>query len=163
MRDVVNAGSVELIEATVAAGASPAAARKWWLGEPSRRANAGGQDIVTYAAGLGFTPAHVAELDRLVTSGRLNDSMARQVLDGVLAGEGTPTEVADARGLELVQDDDALGAAVDKVIDANPDIAAKIRDGKVQAAGALIGQVMKELKGQADAGKARELILARLT
>ena len=74
-----------------------------------------------------------------------------------------PTEVADARGLELVQDDDALGAAVDKVIDANPDIAAKIRDGKVQAAGALIGQVMKELKGQADAGKARELILARLT
>ena len=163
MRDVVNAGSVELIEATVAAGASPAAARKWWLGEPSRRANAEGQDIVTYAAGLGFTPAHVAELDRLVTSGRLNDSMARQVLDGVLAGEGTPTEVADARGLELVQDDDALGAAVDKVIDANPDIAAKIRDGKVQAAGALIGQVMKELKGQADAGKARELILARLT
>ncbi len=163
MRDVVNAGSVELIEATVAAGATPAAARKWWLGEPSRRANAEGQDIVTYAAGLGFTPAHVAELDRLVTSGRLNDSMARQVLDGVLAGEGTPTEVADARGLELVQDDDALVAAVDKVIDANPDIAAKIRDGKVQAAGALIGQVMKELKGQADAGKARELILARLT
>ena len=114
---------------------------------------------MTYAAGLGFTPAHVAELDRLVTSGRLNDSMARQVLDGVLAGEGTPTEVADARGLELVQDDDALEAAVDKVIGANPDIAAKIRDGKVQAAGALIGQVMKELKGQADAGRARELIL----
>ena len=98
-----------------------------------------------------------------MTSGRLNDSMARQVLDGVLAGEGTPTQVADARGLELVQDDDALEAAVDKVIDANPDIAAKIRDGKVQAAGALIGQVMKELKGQADAGKARELILSRLT
>jgi aspartyl-tRNA(Asn)/glutamyl-tRNA(Gln) amidotransferase subunit B len=163
MRDVVNAGAVELIEDTVAAGASPAAAKKWWLGEPSRRANADGQDIVTYAAGLGFTPAHVAELDRLVTSGRLNDSMARQVLDGVLAGEGTPTQVADARGLELVQDDDALEAAVDKVIDANPDIAAKIRDGKVQAAGALIGQVMKELKGQADAGRARELILARLT
>ncbi|HEX6054598.1 MAG TPA: Asp-tRNA(Asn)/Glu-tRNA(Gln) amidotransferase subunit GatB [Intrasporangium sp.] len=163
MRDVVNAGAVELIEATVAVGASPAAAKKWWLGEPSRRANAEGQDIVTYAAGLDFTPAHVAELDRLVTSGRLNDSMARQVLDGVLAGEGTPTEVADARGLELVQDDNALEAAVDKVIDANPDIAAKIRDGKVQAAGALIGQVMKELKGQADAGRARELILSRLT
>ncbi|HKX69177.1 MAG TPA: Asp-tRNA(Asn)/Glu-tRNA(Gln) amidotransferase subunit GatB [Intrasporangium sp.] len=163
MRDVVNAGAVGLIEETVAAGASAAAARKWWLGEPSRRANAVGQDIATYAAGLGFTPAHVAELDRLVTSGRLNDSMARQVLDGVLAGEGTPTQVADARGLELVQDDDALEAAVDQVIAANPDIVAKIRDGKVQAAGALIGQVMKELKGQADAGKARELILARLT
>ncbi|MFM6848609.1 MAG: Asp-tRNA(Asn)/Glu-tRNA(Gln) amidotransferase subunit GatB, partial [Terrabacter sp.] len=162
MRDVVNAGAVELIEQTVAAGASAGAAKKWWLGEPSRRANAEAQDIVTYAAGLGFTPAHVAELDGLVTSGRLNDSMARQVLDGVLAGEGTPTAVADARGLELVQDDNALEAAVDKVIEANPDVAAKIRDGKVQAAGALIGQVMKEMKGQADAGKARELILSKL-
>jgi aspartyl-tRNA(Asn)/glutamyl-tRNA(Gln) amidotransferase subunit B len=162
MRDVVNAGALELIEATVAAGASPAAARKWWLGEPSRRANAEGQDIVTYAAGLGFTPADVAELDGMVVDGRLNDSMARQVLDGVLAGEGRPTEVADARGLELVRDDGALEAAVDKVIEANPDIAEKIRDGKVQAAGALIGQVMKTMKGQADAGKARELILAKL-
>jgi aspartyl-tRNA(Asn)/glutamyl-tRNA(Gln) amidotransferase subunit B len=162
MRDVVNAGAVELIEETVAAGASAAAAKKWWLGEPSRRANAEGQDIVTYAAGLGLTPAAIAELDSLVTSGRLNDSMARQVLDGVLAGEGTPTAVADARGLELVQDDSALEAAVDKVIAANPDVAEKIRGGKVQAAGALIGQVMREMKGQADAGKARELILARL-
>ena len=95
-------------------------------------------------------------------SGRLNDSMARQTLEGVLAGEGTPTEVADARGLELVQDDGALEAAVTKVIEANPDVAQKVRDGKVQAAGALIGQVMKEMKGQADAAKARSIILEQL-
>ena len=88
--------------------------------------------------------------------------MARQVLDAVIAGEGSPLEVADARGLELVQDDDALGAAVGRVIAGNPDVAEKIRGGKVQAAGALIGQVMKEMKGQADAGKAREIILAKL-
>ena len=114
-------------------------------------------------ADLGVTAEHIAELDGLVRDGRLNDSMARQVLDGVVAGEGTPTQVADARGLELVQDDGALEAAVDKVIEGNPDVAQKIRDGKVQAAGALIGQVMKEMKGQADAGRARELILAKLT
>ena len=112
---------------------------------------------------FGVTPAHIAELDGLVRDGRLNDSMARQVLEGVIAGEGAPTEVADARGLELVQDDGALEAAVDKVIEANAEVAQKVRDGKVQAAGALIGQVMKEMKGQADAGKARELILAKLT
>jgi aspartyl-tRNA(Asn)/glutamyl-tRNA(Gln) amidotransferase subunit B len=159
MRDVVNAGALELIEETVTAGATPAAARKWWLGELARRANAEGKGVEDF----GVTPAHVAELDGLVKAGRLNDNLARQVLDGVIAGEGTPTQVADARGLELVQDDGALEAAVDKVIDANPDVAQKIRDGKVQAAGALIGQVMKEMKGQADAGKARELILAKLT
>nr|MDQ3383637.1 Asp-tRNA(Asn)/Glu-tRNA(Gln) amidotransferase GatCAB subunit B [Actinomycetota bacterium] len=80
----------------------------------------------------------------------------------VLAGEGGPTEVAGARGLELVQDDSALEAAVDKVIEANPDVAQKVRDGKVQAAGALIGQVMKEMRGQADAAQARVLILGKL-
>jgi aspartyl-tRNA(Asn)/glutamyl-tRNA(Gln) amidotransferase subunit B len=159
MRDVVNAGAVELIEDTVAAGATPAGARKWWTGELARRANVEGKAVSDF----GVTPTHVAQLDAMVREGRLNDSMARQVLDGVIDGEGTPTEVADARGLELVQDSGALEAAVDKVIEANPEVAQKIREGKVQAAGALIGQVMKEMRGQADAGKAREIILARLT
>jgi aspartyl-tRNA(Asn)/glutamyl-tRNA(Gln) amidotransferase subunit B len=158
MRDLMNAGAVLLIEESVAAGATPAGARKWWMGELARLASVEGRDL----ADFGVTPAHVAELDGLVASGRLNDSMARQVLDGVLAGEGSPLAVADARGLQLVKDEGALSAAVDAVIAANPDVAAKVRDGKVQAAGALIGQVMKEMKGQADAAKARELILAKL-
>ena len=162
MRDVYNAGAVETIEETIAAGATPAGARKWWTGEIARLANKAGQPFVEFAAERNVTPATIAELDGLVTSGRLNDSMARQTLEGVLAGEGQPTQVADARGLELVQDDGALEAAVAKVIDANPDVAQKVRDGKVQAAGALIGQVMKEMKGQADAAKARTFILTQL-
>ncbi len=162
MRDVQNAGVVELVEATVAAGGSPAGARKWWMGEPSRRANAEAQDVVSYAANVGLTPALVAELEGLVTGGRLNDQLARQVMDGVLDGEGTPTVVADARGLQLVKDDGALEAAVDAVIAANEGVADKVRDGKLQAAGALIGLVMKQMRGQADAAKARELILAKL-
>jgi len=158
MRDVMNAGAVLLIEESVAAGATPAGARKWWMGELARRASAEARDL----ADFGVTPGDVAELDGLVSSGRLNDSMARQVLDGVLAGEGSPVVVADARGLRLVEDDGALSAAVDAVIAANPEVADKVREGKVQAAGALIGQVMKEMKGQADAARARELILEKL-
>ncbi len=158
MRDVVNADAVEVIEATVAAGATPAGARKWWTGELARRANAVGGAVTELGAG----PADIAELDAMVAAGRLNDSMARQVLDGVLAGEGRPAEVADARGLQLVSDDGALEAAVEKAIAANPDVVEKIRGGKVQAAGALIGQVMKEMAGQADAARVRELILDRL-
>lgn len=162
MRDVLNAGLLDLIEASVAAGASPAGARKWWSGEIARRANAAGDDVPAYAASLGVTAAWVAELEALVTGGRLNDAMARQAWEGVLDGEGSPTQVADARGLELVQDTGALAAAVEAVIAANPDVADKIRDGKLQAVGALIGQVMKQLKGQADAAAARQLILDRL-
>ena len=158
MRDVMNAGAVLLIEESVAAGATPAGARKWWMGELARRASVEARDL----ADFGVTPADVAELDSLVASGRLNDSMARQVLDGVLAGEGSPVAVADARGLQLVEDDAALAAAVEAVIAANPAVADKVREGKVAAAGALIGQVMKAMKGQADAAKARELILEKL-
>ena len=95
-------------------------------------------------------------------AGRLNDALARQVLEGVLAGEGMPSAVADARGLVLVQDDAALGAAVDEVLAANPDVVEKIRAGKVQAVGALIGQVMKAMKGKADAARIRELVLEKV-
>ncbi|HEY6798886.1 MAG TPA: Asp-tRNA(Asn)/Glu-tRNA(Gln) amidotransferase subunit GatB [Kineosporiaceae bacterium] len=158
MRDVVNARAVELIEATVAAGASPAAARKWWTQELARRANADGVEL----ADLPVTPAQIAELQRLVDSGAINDKLARQALDGVLAGEGGPAEVVAGRGLKVVSDDSALGAAVDRAISANPDVARKIRAGKIAAAGALVGVVMGDMRGQADAAKVRELILARL-
>ena len=159
MQDLVNARAVDLVEVTVAAGASPAASRKWWSGELARRANVDGIGLDD----LPISPAQVAALQALVDSGRLTDALARQALDGVLAGEGEPEQVVAARGLAVVSDDAALGAAVDRAIEANPDVAAKIRDGKVAAAGALIGAVMKEMRGQADAGRVRELILSRLT
>ncbi len=80
----------------------------------------------------------------------------------MLAGEGSPAEVVAHRGLAVVSDDAALGAAVDAAIAAHPEVADKIRAGKVQAAGALIGAVMKQMRGQADAGRVRQLIVDRL-
>jgi len=154
-----NADALDLVAETVAAGASPADARKWWLGELARRANHSGLEL----AGLAITPAQVARVAGLVTEGTLNDQLARQVLDGVLAGEGTPDEVVAAHGLAVVHDEGALTAAVDEAIAGNPDVAAKIRDGKVAAAGVLVGAVMKATRGQADAARVRELILSRLS
>ncbi len=159
LRDVINAGALNAIEATVAAGASPQSARKWWLTEVTRRANESGVDLED----AGVTPQQVAEIQALVDKGTINDKLARQVFEGVMAGEGSPQDVITARGLAMVSDEGALGAAVDTAIAANPDIADKIRSGKIQAAGALIGQVMKAMRGQADAARVRELILERLT
>lgn len=156
--DIINAGALDVIEATVAAGSTPTAARKWWLSELARRANESSVEL----SELAITPAQVAAVQALVDAGTINDKLARQVIDGVLAGEGEPGEVVAARGLAVVSDDGALGAAVERAIAANPDVAAKIREGKVQAAGALIGAVMKDMRGQADAGRVRELILERL-
>ena len=75
---------------------------------------------------------------------------------------GTPDEVVAARGLAVVSDAGELAAVVDDAIEANPAVAAKVRAGKVAAAGALVGAVMKATRGQADATRARELILERL-
>jgi aspartyl-tRNA(Asn)/glutamyl-tRNA(Gln) amidotransferase subunit B len=159
MQDLVNAHAVDLVEATVAAGAAPGAARKWWSGELARRANADGVDL----ADLPVAPEQIVVLQRLVDAGTLTDTLARQALEYVLAGEGDPEQVVAARGLQVVSDDGALGAAVDRAISANPDIADKIRAGKTAAAGALIGAVMKEMRGKADAGRVRELIEDRLS
>jgi aspartyl-tRNA(Asn)/glutamyl-tRNA(Gln) amidotransferase subunit B len=158
LRDVISAGALNAIEATVAAGASPQSARKWWLTEVARRANEIGVDLED----AGVTPQQVAEIQALVDNGTINDKLARQVFDGVIAGEGTPSEVVTQRGLTLVSDDNALSVAVDEALGANPDIVEKIRAGKVQAAGALIGQVMKAMRGQADATRIRALILEKL-
>ncbi|RLV56888.1 Asp-tRNA(Asn)/Glu-tRNA(Gln) amidotransferase subunit GatB [Aeromicrobium phragmitis] len=159
MRDTVGAGALDLVAATIEAGASPAAAKKWWLGELARRSNEQGVDI----AALPITPQQVAEIQSLIDAGRINDKLARSVFDGVLAGEGSAEEVVAARGLEVVSDDGALSAAVDQAIADNPDVADKIRGGKMQAAGALIGAVMKQMRGQADAARVRELILEKLS
>ena len=157
MQSVLNAGAVELIEQTVAAGATPAGARKWWLGELSRRANEDGVEL----GAVGATPAQVAQLQGLVEAGKLNDKLARTVLEAVLGGEGDPAQIMTDRGLEVISDTGALTVAVDEAIAANPDIAAKVRDGKVAAAGALVGAVMKSTRG-ADAKTVRELVLSRL-
>ncbi|MGX2994351.1 Asp-tRNA(Asn)/Glu-tRNA(Gln) amidotransferase subunit GatB [Streptomyces sp. JNUCC 64] len=158
MQSILNAGAVEPIAATIEAGAGSAAARKWWMGELARSANESGRALDE----LPITPAQVARVAELVAAGDLNDKLARQVIEGVLAGEGAPDEVVEKRGLKVVSDDGALTAAVDEAIAQNPGVADKIRGGKVAAAGALVGAVMKATRGQADAARVKELILARL-
>jgi aspartyl-tRNA(Asn)/glutamyl-tRNA(Gln) amidotransferase subunit B len=155
---MVNAGVLDLVLATVAAGAPAAEARNWWLGQLAQAANSAGVD----AADLAITPEDVARVVALVAEGALTATLAKQVVDGVLAGEGSPDAVVAARGLAVVSDESALTAAVDEAIVANPDVAEKVRGGKVAAAGALVGAVMKATRGQADAAAVRRIVLERL-
>ncbi len=153
-----NAGVLDLVADTAAAGAPAAEARNWWLSYLAQKAN----ELGTSPAELPITPAQVARVIALIAEGSLNNKLARTAVDGVLAGEGDPDQVVAARGLAIVNDDSALGVAVDEAIAAQPDIADKVRSGKVAAAGALVGAVMKATRGSADAARVRELILERL-
>lgn len=156
MRDLVNAGALDLILATVDAGASPTEARSWWVSYLSQQANKRGVDLPA----LKITPAQVARVAELVAEGKLTNKLGRQVVDGVLDGEGEPDQIVGDKGLEVVRDDSALQKAVDDALAAQPEIADKIRSGKVQAAGAIVGAVMKATRGQADPARVKELVIA---
>lgn len=155
-QDIVNSGLLTEVETTVAEGVEPQAARKWWTGEIARIANERGVD----ASSL-ITPADLAKVVALVDEGTLNDKLARVVIGAVIDGEGEPSAIVQARGLAIVSDDGALIEAIDAALASQPDVLEKIREGKVQAAGAVIGAVMKAMGGQADAARVRELVLER--
>ncbi len=156
LRDLVNAGALELIAATVDAGAPPAEARSWWVAYLTQQANSRGVEL----AELPIAPQQLARVIALTGEGTLTSTMARQVVDGILAGEGEPDDIVVTRGLAVVSDDSALTAAVEQALAAQPDVVAKIRGGKVAAASAIVGAVMKATGGQADARRVRELVLA---
>lgn len=157
-RDVVNADALDIIETTISAGASPAGARKWWMGEIARLANEAGVPLTA----LGITVEHVVELESLIDHHHINDAIAKQVLSHVVAGEGNPRDIVDQRALAVVSDEAQLSAAADDAIADHPDVVAKITGGKVQAIGALIGAVMKSTRGQADAGQVRRIVMKKL-
>ena len=158
MRDLVNAGALEPILATVEAGTTADEARAWWDNYLSAAARE--QNVELEA--LAITPAQVAEVVGLVKEGKLTTKLARQAVDGVLAGEGTVSEVVAARGLEVVRDDGAIEAAVDEALAANPDIVEKYRAGNTKVVGAIVGAVMKATRGKADPAQVNKLIAQKL-
>jgi len=157
MNAMINAELLDTVEQTVLLGADPTKARSWWLGEISRIAN----DKAVTPTDL-MTVNDVAQIIELISKGELTDKLARQVVEGVIAKEGSPSEVIAKRGLKVVSDDSQLMKAIEEAIAAAPDTAEKVRGGNIPAAGALIGAVMKLTGGQADAAKVRELLLKHL-
>ena len=158
MRDVVSMGAIDLIAQTISAGASAQAARKWWLGELARRATELDRDLVD----LQVDPKDVSDLDDFVSSGKLTDKLARQVLDGLINKEGTVAQIVEKRQLVVMSDDASLLPVIKAAIAANPDVVEKVKEGKLQALGPILGAVMKETQGKADAGKVRSLVLKEL-
>ncbi|WP_080795290.1 Asp-tRNA(Asn)/Glu-tRNA(Gln) amidotransferase subunit GatB [Corynebacterium pacaense] len=158
MRDLVNANALDLIIETVEQGTTPDEARAWWVSYLSQKSNQSGVELDA----LGVTPAQVARVVALVSEGKLTNKLARQAIDGVLAGEGDVDEVIAARGLEVVRDDGAIEKAVDEALAANPDIVEKYRAGSHKVTGAIVGAVMKATRGKADPAQVNKLIAARL-
>lgn len=159
MRDLLNAEAVDLVEESVKKGSSPQGARKWWLGEILRLAN----EMQMPLGALAIEPEDVAKIEEMLSSGKLTDKMAKQVVEAVVNGEGRPEEIVEKKGLKIVSDSSQLSEAVKKALKENPDIAEKLRQGNMKPMGVIIGLVMKETHGQADAKSVKELIVQEVS
>ena len=135
----------DFFEATVALGTPPKQAANWIMGEVMRRLSADGLE----AKDMAFTPRTLARLIELVQEGKLNRNTAVRVFGAVFADDGDVDAYVKEHGLEQVSDAGLVGSVVDKVLAANPKSIQDFKAGKEKAFGFLVGQVMRELKGQA--------------
>jgi aspartyl-tRNA(Asn)/glutamyl-tRNA(Gln) amidotransferase subunit B len=158
MVHMTNTGVVDLVGATVEAGAPIGEARNWWLTYLAQQANS--REVEP--ADLGVSPGQVARLITLVADGSLSTALARQVVDAILETGSDVDAIIAERGLKVVSDSGALEKAADDAIAANPEVAEKVRGGKLPAVGALVGAVMKATRGQADAAAVKTILLERL-
>ena len=158
IEQMTNAGVLDLVAETIGAGAPAQKARGWWLGYLVGVAN----EKEVEPTELAISPAQVARISALEDEGALTNKLARQVADAVVAGEGEPDAVIEAHGWKVAGEDELI-AAVDAAIAGNADVAEKVRGGNQGALGPLVGAVMKATGGSADAKRARELLLERLS
>jgi aspartyl-tRNA(Asn)/glutamyl-tRNA(Gln) amidotransferase subunit B len=151
-----DAGLVPLLDATVGEGGDAVEAAKWLANEVAAWQNETGRSAIEAISG-----AHLAQLLALVADGTLAKGGARQVLADVLAGRGTPAELAGSHA--QVSDADEIEALVDRVIAEQADAAQKVRDGNDKALGALVGGVMRLSQGKANPGVVNRLLAEKLT
>jgi aspartyl-tRNA(Asn)/glutamyl-tRNA(Gln) amidotransferase subunit B len=154
-----SAGLRELYESTKRSGADPVQAANWVTGELTgwlRRTEGEGVAVP-------LTGGQLAELLTMVEDGTVSSSAAKDVLEGVIAGEGEPREVAVVRDLIQISDTRALEDAVASVIEANPDAVESFRSGETKVVGFLVGQVMRSTQGRADPKQVNDIIRAMLS
>ncbi|HEX6221241.1 MAG TPA: Asp-tRNA(Asn)/Glu-tRNA(Gln) amidotransferase subunit GatB [Acidimicrobiia bacterium] len=151
-------GLRDTYQEAVSAGASPRAAAHWLTGEVTawlRRTE-------TESGDLPLDGSQLAELIDIVEDGTVSSSAAKEVLDGVLSGEGDPRSVAESRDLVQISDTSALEAAVDEALAANPDAVESYQAGETKVVGFLVGQVMRTTQGKADPRLVNQMLREKL-
>jgi aspartyl-tRNA(Asn)/glutamyl-tRNA(Gln) amidotransferase subunit B len=129
----------------------------WVTNELLSKLSANGHEI----AASPLPAADIAQLVELIETGVISSKIAKEVFEHMWAGEGRPAQIVEARGLVQINDTGAIEAAIDKLIAANPDKAAAVKE-KPQAIGWFVGQVMKETGGKANPATVNDLLKAKL-
>jgi aspartyl-tRNA(Asn)/glutamyl-tRNA(Gln) amidotransferase subunit B len=132
----------------------------WLLGDLSRLLNDTGLDLDS--EGMQLSAEAFAKLLRLLHAGSITNAAAKEVLRASFETGADPEAVVTDRGLGAIKDGGAVVEIVRKVVADNAKIVAEYRGGKTGAINALLGFVMKETRGRANAGEVRTLLQAEL-
>ena len=144
----------DLFEATCAICNKPKKVSNWLMVETMRLLNENGQE----PADIKFSPENLAKLIELADAGTINSSVAKEVFEKVFAEDVDPEKYVEDHGLKTVNDEGALRTLAEEVIAKNPKAVEDFKGGKEKALGALVGQIMKAMKGKANPGMVNELL-----
>ncbi|MEF3306431.1 Asp-tRNA(Asn)/Glu-tRNA(Gln) amidotransferase subunit GatB [Paenibacillus sp. GYB003] len=134
------------------------AVSNWIMGDLLGYLNTNGLEIES----VRITGQGLGEMIGLIEKGTISGKIAKTVFKEMLVSGKRPGQIVEEQGLVQISDEGAIGAIVDKVVEANPQSVADYKAGKEKAIGFLVGQVMKESKGKANPGLVNQLIVERL-
>ena len=147
-----------IFEDGVNAGADPKKVSNWIIGETLRLA----KDFETDIADISFSGKNLAALIKLLDDKKINNTIAKQVFEHVFKENVNPVEYAEKNNLIIKTDTGALAETVKKAVAANPKAVADMKAGKKKAMGAIVGFVMKEMKGKCDPAEVNKLVMEEL-
>ncbi|CUN79875.1 Asp-tRNA(Asn)/Glu-tRNA(Gln) amidotransferase subunit GatB [Eubacterium sp. am_0171] len=148
----------DIFEAAAAVCGKPKKVSNWLMVETLRLLKENNME----PEDIRFSPENLAKLVNLTEAGTINSSVAKEVFGKIFEENIDPEVYVEENGLKTVNDEGALKAVIDKVIEANPKSAEDYKNGKEKAIGFLVGQTMKAMKGKADPGLIHELLRGSL-
>ncbi|ASF38167.1 Asp-tRNA(Asn)/Glu-tRNA(Gln) amidotransferase GatCAB subunit B [Halobacillus halophilus] len=148
----------DFFEETIAEGADIKQASNWLMGEVSAYMNKNYKELHE----LALTPASLAKMIKLIEDGTISSKIAKKVFSELVEKGGDPEKIVKDRGLVQISDEGQLTEIVTTILDNNPQSIEDYKNGKDKALGFLVGQVMKETKGQANPPMVNKIILAEM-
>lgn len=144
----------DIFEETVAICNNPKKVSNWLMVETMRLLKEHDME----PEDIRFSPANLAKLIELAESKAINSSVAKEIFEKIFDEDINPEEYVEEHGLKAVNDEGALRATIEKIVEANPKSVEDYRNGKKKAIGFLVGQTMKEMKGKADPGMINQIL-----
>jgi aspartyl-tRNA(Asn)/glutamyl-tRNA(Gln) amidotransferase subunit B len=146
-------------EALAADGVNPRLLATWVTGELVARLR---DQQADNPYDLKLTPPALSKFVQMVEGRELSGTAAKVVLEELVREGGDPRKIVEAKGLAPIADSDELAAIVQRAIDSDPKAVEQVKAGKAQAAGAIVGAVMRETKGRADGAEVQRLVREKL-